>query len=178
MTDNFTTPKPIEQITPHGRKVLAYSAEYLIALWCAGKKLIPTFANGRAFNLEGLCTAEDFAKYSEAENKAIRLIYLDPDFWSIERFRKESWRFEGIRDLPGKTYVRDEQGNKIGGPYMLCKGDIDSQGAYEKYRHLLEEDLLNNTYVTKTRKQYGRHFDWLDHQHLDIDRLHATLLRM
>jgi hypothetical protein len=87
---------------------------------------------------------------------------IDPDFWTIDRLRKESWRFEGVRDLPGKTYVRDEQGKVIGGPYRLCKGDIDSDAAYEKYKHLLEDDLLDNTYVTKTRKQHGYHFDWLE----------------
>ncbi|MGB6591465.1 MAG: hypothetical protein WBE68_08170, partial [Candidatus Nitrosopolaris sp.] len=159
--------QPIEQMIPDGKKVLAYPTEYLMSLWQMGMKLAPTFANGKGFNIEGLFTDEDFAAFPECEKKPIRLLYLNSEFWTIERLRKESWRFEGIRCLPGKTFVRDKDGNKIGGPYMLCIGDIDSAVAKKKCQQELENDWLLHTCVTMTRK--GNHWYWLEDWREDND---------
>lgn len=90
------------------------------------------------------------------------MIYRNPDTWTNERLEKETWRFEGIRTLPGKTYVRDINGNIISGPYMLCICDIDSESAYRKCQKELQNDWMNVTYVTKTRKDFGFHIYWLE----------------
>jgi DNA replicative helicase MCM subunit Mcm2 (Cdc46/Mcm family) len=154
--------EPIEQTAPDGRKVKAYPADYLKFLWRIGFKIAPTFENGLGFNTNNVFTEEEYSKFPECENKPIRLIYLNPDIWTNERIEKEAWRFEGIRTLPGKTYVRDINGNIISGPYMLCIADIDSEGAYRKCQKELQNDYINLTYVTKSRKEFGYHFYWFE----------------
>jgi hypothetical protein len=160
--ESIFPPDPIEQITPDGRKVFAYSADTLISLWQGGMKLAPTFANGLAFNIKDLCTEEEFTAYPKCSQKPLRLIYLNPDFWTIERLQKESWRFEGVRCLPGKTFIRDQQGNKIGNARRLFILDIDSPLIYKKCRTELETEWMPNTYVTKTLKTFGHHIYWFE----------------
>jgi DNA replicative helicase MCM subunit Mcm2 (Cdc46/Mcm family) len=160
--DSYKDVEPVEQTAPDGRKVKAYSADYLKFLTRIGLKIAPTFADGLGFNTKDLFTEEDYSKFPECENKPIRLIYLNPDIWTNERIEKESWRFEGIRTLPGKTYVRDINGSIVSGPYMLCIGDIDSEGAYRKCQKELQNDWINITYVTKSRKEFGFHFYWFE----------------
>jgi hypothetical protein len=160
--DLYKDVEPIEQTTPDGRKVKAYSADYLKFLTRIGFKIIPTFADALHFNTKDLFTEEEYSKFPECENKPIRLIYLNANIWTNERIENEAWRFEGIRTLPGKTYVRDINGNIILGPYMLCIGDIDSEGAYRKCQKELQNDWINVTYVTKSRKEFGFHIYWLE----------------
>jgi hypothetical protein len=151
---------------------MAYPAEFLILLWQAGMKPAPTYANGNAFNIDGLFTKEDFAKSPECKN-AIQLIYRNPDAWTVEKLRKESWRFECMRTLTGKTYVRDAQGNKIAGPYSLFVLDVDSEIdrdiAYRKIQSDLENDWCHSSYVTKTHKAFGFHVFWLEDWTVDDD---------
>jgi len=45
---------------------------------------------------------------------------------------------------------------------MLCIGDIDSEGAYRKCQKELQNDWINITYVTKSKKEFGYHFYWLE----------------
>jgi hypothetical protein len=167
--DLFKDVEPIEQTTPDGRKVKAYSPDYLKFLTRIGFKIAPTFADALHFNTKDLFTEEEYSEFPECENKPIRLIYLDPNIWTNERIEKEAWRFEGIRTLPGKTYVRDINGNIISGPYLLCFGDIDSEGAYRKCQKELQNDWINVTYVTKSRKEFGLHFYWLEEWTEDND---------
>ena len=154
--------EPVEQTAPDGRKVKAYPPDYIEFLTRIGLKVAPTFADGLSFNTNNLFTDEEYSKFPECENKPIRLIYLNPDIWTNERIEKEAWRFEGIRTLPGKTYVRDINGNITSGPYMLCIADIDSEGAYRKCQKELQNDWINVTYVTKSRKDFGYHFYWFE----------------
>jgi hypothetical protein len=160
--DSYRNVEPVEQTTPDGRKVKAYPADYLKFLWRTGFKIAPTFADARGFNTKGLFTEEEYSMFPECENKPIRLIYLNPDIWTNERIEKEAWRFEGVRTLPGKTYIHDVNGNIISGPYLLCIGDIDSEGAYRKCQKELQNDWINITYVTKSRKEFGYHFYWFE----------------
>lgn len=160
--DSYTNVEPVEQTAPDGRKVKAYPADYLKFLWRTGFKIAPTFADAVGFNTKGLFTEEEYSLFPECENKPIRLIYLNPDIWTNERIEKEAWRFEGVRTLPGKTYVRDVNGNIISDPYVLCIGDIDSEGAYRKCQKELQNDWMNVTYVTKSRKEFGYHFYWFE----------------
>ena len=130
-----------------------------------GAKILPTKANALAFNTEGLITEEEFKACPEAMGGPTRFIYLNPQFWTDERIKAEHWRFEGIRVLPGKTYIY--RNGKISGPYRLYILDIDSYKAYEKLKELLESDLFINTYVTESYKMrdgetFGYHVYWLE----------------
>ena len=75
-----------------------------------GHKIAPTYVNSKHFNYEGMATQEELDRFN-ARN-IMQLIYLNPDFWNIERIQKEAWRFEGVRGLSGKTYLRDKNGEK------------------------------------------------------------------
>jgi hypothetical protein len=173
--NKFSSAEPVEQTTPDGRKVLAYSAETIISKWKIGFIPFPTFANALAINVKGLVSEEEFTKCPEAQHKELRYIYLHPDFWTIEKIRKESWRFEGVRTLLGKTYLRDDTGKITSKPYRLFGGDVDSEIAFNKCQSLLETDLLHNTSVTKTHKttnagkQIGYHPYWLEEYTEDSD---------
>jgi hypothetical protein len=155
--DLYKDVEPIEQTTPDGKKVKAYPPDYLKFLRNIGFKIAPTFANA------------EYSKFPECENKPIRLIYRNPYIWTDEKIDNEAWRFEGIRTLPGKTYVRDCNGSIISGPYMLCICDIDSEGAYRKCQKELQNDWINVTYVTKTRKEFGYHIYWFEDWTEDSD---------
>jgi hypothetical protein len=100
--DLYKDVEPIEQTTPDGRKVKAYSADYLKFLTRIGFKIVPTFADALYFNTDNLFTIEEYSNFPECENKPIRLIYLNANIWTNERIGKEAWRFEGIRTLPAK----------------------------------------------------------------------------
>lgn len=154
--------EPVEQTAPDGKKVMAYPAYYLILLWLTGMKIVPTYKNSRAFNYDGLCAEEELAQCPGPLKNAMRVIYLNLNFWTIERITKEAWRFEGIRCIPGKTYIRDKQGNKIGNPRRLFILDIDSEDAYRHYKNLLEKEWIPYTYVSKTYDEFGYHVYWLE----------------
>lgn len=158
------------QTKPDGSKVLAYSPDTLTDLTKIGIKLAPTYANSIQFNIHNpdLFTNEELAAFSDAQQSVIKLIYLDDQqkIWNTDRIRKESWRFEGVRALPGKTYVIDPVTGEIKGPYMLCILDTDSVEAYNRCKPFFD-DWLNNTWVTKTRK--GWHIYWLENWTDDND---------
>jgi hypothetical protein len=160
----------VEYTAPNGRKVKAYPTSYLISLYNMGIKILPTYANALEFNTKDLFTEEEYAASSEANHGLCRLLYLNPKLWNPERIEKESWRFEGVRALPGRTYVYTN--GKVLGPYRLFILDIDSQNAYEKIKSLLEDDLLLNTYVTKSRKDFGYHIYWFEDWNENDDCVH------
>lgn len=160
----------VEYATPNGKKVRAYPTKYLISLYNIGIKILPTFANALEFNTKDLFTEEEYAACSEANHGLCRLLYLNPKLWNPERIERESWRFEGVRGLPGRTYVYTS--GKVLGPYRLFILDIDSQNAYDKIKSLLENDLLLNTYVTKSRKEFGYHIYWLEDWNENDDCVH------
>lgn len=163
-------PIRIYQTKPDGSKVFAYSPDTLKNLTKIGIKLAPTYANSVQFNIHkpDLFTKEELATFSDAKQSIIKLIYLDDQqkIWNVDRIRKESWRFEGVRALPGKTYVIDPVTGEKKGPYMLCILDIDSVEAYNRCKPFFD-DWLNNTWVTKTRK--GWHIYWLENWTDDND---------
>ena len=83
-------------------------------------------------------------------------------FGPLKGLKKNPGDFKVYSDLTGKTFVRDKQGNKTKGPFLKGTLDIDSEAAYRKCQTELENDWMHNTYVTKTRKPFGRHVDWFE----------------
>jgi hypothetical protein len=155
----------VEQQRPDRKIVKVYPIDFLLSLRNIGAKILPTYADSIKFNMDGLITDKEFAACPEAYGGPCRFLYLNPNFWTEERIRKEWWRFEGVRVLPGKTYIY--LNGKVAGPYRLYILDIDSFNAYEKLKDLLENDLLLNTYVTesyktKDGKTFGYHVYWLE----------------
>ena len=98
---------------------------------------------------------------------------MNPEVWTEEKLKKEHWRFEGVRVVPGKTYIYNN-GKKFG-PYRLYILDTDSFKAYEKIKDLLENDFCLNTYVTESYKitddgiPFGFHIYWLEDWKEDDD---------
>lgn len=151
--------KPDDKITT------VYPYDFILSLRNIGAKLIPTYENAVAFNTEGLITDKEFSACPEAFGGVAKYLYLNPDFWTDERIKKEHWRFEGIRVLPGKTYIY--RNGKISGPFRLHILDIDSMEAYNKLKDILENDFFLNTYVTESYKMkdgitFGYHVYWLE----------------
>ena len=69
--DLYKDVEPIDQTAPDGRKVKAYSADYLKFLTRIGHKIAPTLADGLRFNTNNLFTEEEYSKFPESENKPI-----------------------------------------------------------------------------------------------------------
>lgn len=77
--------------------------------------------------------------------------------------------FPNIATCFGKSHIKDDKNREL---YLNCL-DIDSQEVFRrlallidenrKERHLINE-LCTKTYVTQTRKPYGRHIFWLSHE--------------
>jgi hypothetical protein len=137
------------------------SVDWLNLLWYAGFKLVPTFSDGIP-NVEGLVKEEESSTCPLARGLPVRFIYLNPDFWSKDRIKKEAWRFEGVATVCGKTYVRNEKGNKISKLYRLHAADLESESAFRLCQVALQNEYMRNTFITKTRKQFGYHFFWLE----------------
>ncbi len=137
------------------------SVDWLFLLWYAGFKLVPTFSDGIP-NVDGLVKEEEFSRCPLARGLPVRVIYLSPDFWSKDRIKQEAWRFEGVATVCGKTFVRNEKGNIISKLYQLYAADLDSESAFRLCQLKLENEYMQNTFVTKTRKQFGYHFFWLE----------------
>jgi hypothetical protein len=82
-----------------------------------------------------------------------------------QQLRKESWRFHNLATTFGKTHLKDKQGNDL----YLNKLDIDSDEVFTRLANIrvkgkdyfFIDDMCKTTYVTKTRKKWGRHIFWL-----------------
>jgi DNA replicative helicase MCM subunit Mcm2 (Cdc46/Mcm family)/DNA polymerase elongation subunit (family B) len=164
---HFNVPERVEQTASDGTKVMAYPSWYLILLWCMGHKIAPTYVNSKHFNYGGMATQEELDRFN-ARN-IMQLIYLNPDFWNIERIQKEAWRFEGVRGLSGKTYLRDKNGEKTSDLLLVMILDIDSKEVLRLCREPLENDWLKNTFVIKTYDEWGYRVTWLEEWKEDLD---------
>ena len=162
----------VEQKNPKGQIIRVYPYDHLLSLRDIGLKIAPIMANAYAFNIKDLISKDDFESCPLAEGGPLKFLYLNPQFWTEERLKEEHWRFEGVRVLPGKTYIY--QNGKITGPYRLYILDVDSFRAYEKLKELLETDFFLNTYVTESHKTkdgitFGYHVYWLEDWNEDED---------
>jgi P4 family phage/plasmid primase-like protien len=94
-------------------------------------------------------------------------IYENPNYWTPEKLSQESYKFKNVATVFGKTHLKDDKGEL----YLNCL-DVDSEESYKKLFNLrngeetynLLEVAQKTTYVTKTKKPYGRHIYWLSHQ--------------
>jgi hypothetical protein len=77
-------------------------------------------------------------------------------------------KFSNVATCFGKTHLKDESNRDL---YLNCL-DIDSKPVFERLAIVTDElkkerffisKLCNLTYVTQTRKTYGRHVYWLSH---------------
>jgi hypothetical protein len=144
----------------------------LIELHKIGFKLVPLGEDGKTPNVSSLLTPEERHKSIEQSNDGrehpINYIYNDPEFWNEERLKGEAWRFENVGTTFGKTHLKDKDGNDL----YLNLLDIDSEEAFTKLaiirvkneEHMFIDEMCKTTYVTQTRKKFGRHIFWLSHK--------------
>lgn len=145
--------------------------------------LIPLTDDGRTPNVTGLLT-EDERQESKQESKdgaehPINYIYNHPEFWDTQRIEIEKMRVKNVATLLGKTHLRDPDGQ----PLYLNAIDIDSEQVFTILCRLCGPDgqdvyfideMCKTTFVSKTKKKYGRHIFWLSHeQHNPIGTRHC-----
>lgn len=105
---------------------------------------------------------------SDGKEHPINYIYDHPDFWTKDRLTKEAWRFYNVAATFGKSNLKDEQGNDL----FLNNLDIDSDTVFTNLANIRIKDkdyffideMCQKTYVTKTRKKWGRHIFWLSYK--------------
>ena len=110
-------------------------------------------------------------------------IYEDPTFWTAEKMVSESYKFQNVATVFGKTHIKDSEGRDL----YLNGLDCDSEPVYRILTTQIEqirdsgirsrieslfsktevsaksllEYLKQVTCVVKTRKSYGFHIYWL-----------------
>jgi hypothetical protein len=143
-----------------------------------GFKLIPIGDNGVIPNINGLLTPKEReANIHESKNgkeEPINYINIHPEFWTEERLGKEAYRFKNVATLSGKTHLKTKDEN----PLYLNIFDIDSESVFTilgrfSYRNGKDcyfiDIACKSTFVSKTKKKYGRHIFWLSvEQHKPI----------
>ena len=135
--------------------------------------LVPLTDDGKTPNAFNLLTEEERQKSIEesvdGKEHPVNYIYNHTEFWNKNRIEKEKMRFKNVATLLGRTHLRDTDGR----PLYLNALDIDSEqvftilcklkGPYEKDIYFIDE-MCKNTFVSKTKKKFGRHIFWLSHQ--------------
>jgi len=146
--------------------------EILIDYYKAGLKLIPLSKDARNPNVTGLLThGEEIISRDESPDGQIHpvnFIYNHPDFWDENRIKKENWRFNNVATTFGKTHINDDQGRQL----YLNVLDIDSKSVFDELAiikikdkdHYFIDEICKITFVTKTKKMWGRHIYWFSHE--------------
>jgi P4 family phage/plasmid primase-like protien len=138
-----------------------------------GFSLVPLADDGKTPNTFGLLTEEERQKSIEesvdGKEHPVNYIYNHPEFWNNNRIEKERMRFKNVATLLGRTHLRDPDGQ----PLYLNALDIDSEqvfttlcklkGPNDKDIYFIDE-MCKNTFVSKTKKKFGRHIFWLSHE--------------
>jgi hypothetical protein len=83
-------------------------------------------------------------------------IYINPNYWTEEKFRKDHHLFHNVATLLGKSHIKDNDGNDL----YLNVIDIDCEAVYSRLARItkdgkdvnLIDELCKSTYVTKTKK--------------------------
>ena len=146
------------------------SESILIQYFNMGFKLVPIGDDGVTPNVNGLLTPEEqlisIKESKSGKVEPVNYIYNHPEFWNEERLRKEAYRFKNVATLPGKTHLKTKDGN----PLYLNVLDIDSEQVYTILGRLIDRNgkdcyfidkACKSTFVSKTKKKYGRHIFWL-----------------
>lgn len=154
------------------------SESILIQYFKMGFKLVPICDDGVTPNVSGLLTPEEqlisIQESKSGKVESVNYINDHPEFWTEERLRIEAYRFKNVATLPGKTRLETKDGN----PLYLIILDIDSEPVFTILCRLIGSDgkdlyfidrACKSTFVSKTKKIYGRHIFWLsDKQHRQI----------
>jgi hypothetical protein len=90
----------------------------------------------------------------------------NPEYWIEEKLESCQHLFYGVATLLGKSHIKDTDGSDL----FLSALDIDSEEALTKLIEYfpadkkvnLFDELLQTTYVTKTKKGCGYHIYWYD----------------
>jgi hypothetical protein len=138
-----------------------------------GFKLIPVSADGVTPNVSGLLTPEE-QEISIRESKSRKeepanYIYHHPEFWSEERIEREAYRFINVATPLGKTHIKADNVS----PLYLVVIDIDSERVFTILSRLkdsngddyyLLDKACKSTFVSSSKKTYGRHIFWLSNK--------------
>jgi hypothetical protein len=127
----------------------------LIQLYRAGfRKMVPLLVDSKRANVyRDLIIEEDIKQFPSAEGKPVRIIHEHSSFWSEERLKEKSYLFYNVATTFGLTDMKDSKGR----PLYLYGVDVDTRGAYEALKELIEM-LKGITFVVKSHKEYGYHF--------------------
>jgi hypothetical protein len=144
----------------------------LLHLHKIGFKLVPLSRDGKAPNVAKLLTREEVQRSMhesvDGKEHPVNYIYNHPEFWSVERIEKESWRFDNVATTFGKTDIKDSQG----GDLYLNELDIDSNEVFTTLAvipvndkdYFFIDEVRKITYVVKTKKEFGLRIFWLSHK--------------
>ena len=144
-----------------------------------GFKLVPLGDDGKIPNVSGLLTKPEERQKSIEESKngkeePVNYVYNHPEFWNEERIKKEAYRFKNVATALGKTQLKRDDGS----PLYINALDIDSEQVFTTLSRLSDrngndfyfiDEACKSTFVSKTKKKYGRHIFWLSsEQHKSI----------
>lgn len=135
--------------------------------------LVPLLDDGKTPNTHGLLTEDERQKsILESEDgleHPVNYVVNHPDFWNDQRIEKEKTRFRNVATLLGRTHLRDPDSRTL---YVNAL-DIDSEQVFTILGRLYGPDgqdiyfideMCRNTFVSRTKKKYGRHIFWLSHE--------------
>lgn len=135
--------------------------------------LIPLGDDGKTPNTHDLLTEDERQKSKleseDGEEHPINYISNHPEFWNHQRIEKEKIRFKNVATLLGKIRLRDPNDRIL----YLNALDIDSEQVFTALCRLTGPDgqdvyfideICKNTFVSKTKKKYGRHIFWLSYE--------------
>jgi hypothetical protein len=138
-----------------------------------GFKLIPISADGITPNVNGLLTPEErqnsIRDSKSGKEEPVNYIYHHPEFWSEDRIEREASRFINVATILGLTHINGVDGS----PLYLNALDIDSEGVFTTLSHLINgkgnnfyfiDDTCKRTFVSSSKKQYGRHIFWFSNK--------------
>jgi uncharacterized protein DUF5906/D5-like protein/bifunctional DNA primase/polymerase-like protein len=143
-----------------------------------GFKLVPLCHDGKIPNVSGLLNPEERQKSIEesknGKEEPVNYVYNHPEFWNEERIKKEAYRFKNVATALGKTHLKRDDGS----PLYINALDIDSEQVFTTLSRLSDRNgndfyfidkVCKSTFVSKTKKKYGRHIFWLSsEQHKSI----------
>jgi hypothetical protein len=135
--------------------------------------LIPLLDDGKTPNTSSLLTEDERLKSIRESNDGrehpIRYICNHPDFWNGERIEKEKDRFKNVATALDRTHIRGPDGRSL----YLNALDIDSEQVFTILCRLsgpngqdiyFINEMCKITFVSKTKKKYGRYIFWLSHE--------------
>jgi P4 family phage/plasmid primase-like protien len=138
-----------------------------------GFKLVPIGYDGVTPNVGGLLTQEDreisIHESKSGKEEPLNYICNHPEFWNKERIEREAYRFINVATLTGKTHLKAEDCSHL----YLNALDIDSEQVFTILSCLSDSNgndfyfldkMCKSTFVSSSKKRYGRHIFWLSNK--------------